>query len=442
MLKVNSKKVEAGDTFLALKSEYHDGHDYINEAIDNGAACIIASKGEYDVKTIITPDTRTYLANYLKELNLEKLERIKLIGIVGSRGKTCTGDLTCQLLNNLNVKTAFIGTNGFYLNGVYNKTKETTPDIYELYEMINQAIDNECEVIVIEISSKAIKQRHIEGIRFDMLVFTNFIAKETSKEEYLNSKIEPFKMLKKNGYAIINKNDNNYSCFALPQNSNIFYGPQDSDYPIIKLSSNYGNIKFNINQEEITIPLTYLNDMYNYAPAYIIAKLLHFNSESIASANLSLHSVEGRFESIKYKDSLIVIDYAYNHDSINNVIEETRALNPSKIITIIGQGGECHKEARPLIGKLVTEKSDYVIFTNDNPRHEDENEIINDITKDLTATNYEVILNRKEAIRKGISMLDVADILLILGKGHEDSQIIDGNAFPFKDKSEVIKAIK
>ena len=206
MLRVDSRKVKQGDTFLALTGPYTDGHDYINNAIDKGAVCIIATHGEYPVKTIIVEDTRTYLANYLKELYLQKIEKIKLIGIVGTSGKTTAGDLIYQLLNNLDTKTAYIGTNGFYINNKIKKISSSTPDLYELYELMNEAIDNECENIIIEVSSKAVKQRHIEGLRFDIVLFTNFIAHQRKdKEEYLNTKVELFKMIKKDGYAIINK---------------------------------------------------------------------------------------------------------------------------------------------------------------------------------------------------------------------------------------------
>lgn len=443
MLRVDSRKVKPGDTFLALKGPYTDGHDYINDAIDKGAACIIANHGEYSVKTIITEDTRTYLANYLKELNLEKLEKIKLIGIAGTSGKTTTGDTLYQLLNNLNIKTAYIGTNGFYLNGKVNKLSSTTPDLYEIYELINEAINNECEILIIETSSRAIKQRHIEGLRFDIAIFTNFIAhQKQDKEEYLNTKIELFKMIKKGGYAIINKKDPYYEYFALPQNKNIFYGTLDSDYPLRKINYNYNFTEFSLKNNKIKLPLIGPYDMYNYAPAYIIAELLNFTEEEIISATLSMHPIDGRFETIKYKEGLIIIDYAYNLDTINNVIKEAKKLAQNKIITVIGCGGERRKEKRPLIGKLVTENTDYVIFTSDNPRHENEEDIINDITKDLQTDNYLTIQNRKEAIKKAINMLEDKDILLILGKGHEDTQIIGSDEFPFKDRDEVMKIIK
>ncbi len=443
MLRVDSRKVEPGDTFLALTGPYTDGHDYINDAIDRGAACIIATHGEYSVKTIITEDTRTYLSNYLKELNLEKLEKIKLIGITGTTGKTVTGDLIYQLLNTLNMKTAYIGTNGFYIDGKIQKTSSSTPDIYEIYELINQAIDSECENIIIEASSKAMEQRHLEGLRFDIAIFTNFLAHQRKdKENYLNTKIELFKMLKKNGIAIINKKDPYYEYFALPQNTNIFYGTLDSDYPLRKISSNYNYTEFSLGQNRIKMPLIGPYNMYNYASAFIAVKTLGFDDETIISATLSLHPIDGRFESIKYKNSLIIIDYAYDIDTVNNVIKETKKIAQGRIITLIGCGGERRREKRPLIGKLVSENSDMAIFTTDNPRHENEEAIINDMIKDLNNDNYQVIISRKEAIKKGISLLENQDILLILGKGHEDSQIIGSDEFPFKDRDEVMKAIK
>lgn len=443
MLRVDSRKVMSGDTFLALIDPYTDGHDYIQEAIDKGAACIIASHGEYSVKTILVEDTRTYLANYLKELYLEKLNKIKLIGIVGTTGKTVTGNLIYQLLNNLNSKTACITTNGFYIDEKVEKISSSTPDLYELYELINKAIDNECENIVIEISSKAMKQRHLEGLKFDIAIFTNFIAHQRKdREDYLNTKVELFKMLKRSGIAIINKKDANYENFTLPQNKNILYGSLDSDYPIRKINANYNYTEFSINKNIIKIKLIGTNNILNYAPAYITAITLGYDEESIASATLTIHQVDGRFEGMEYKDNLIIIDYAYDLDTISSVLKEAKELAQGKIITIIGCGGERREEKRPLIGKLVTENSDLAIFTTDNPRHEDENKIIEDITKDIEKNNYIKLPNRKEAIKKGINMLENKDILLILGKGHEDTQIIGSDEFPFKDKDEVLKIIK
>ena len=441
MLRVNSKKIKPGDTFLALEGPYTNGHDYIDEAIDKGAACIIATHGEYPVKTIITEDTRTYLSNYLKELNLEKLEKLKLIAVSGTYGKTTTAGIIYQLLNNLNIKTASITTNGFTIDGKITKTSSSTPDIYELYELIGQAADAGCEVVIIETSSKAISERHIEGLRFDVAIFTNFIPNENN-DKYLQEKIEPFKMLKKTGYAIINNEDPYYEYFLLPQNTNILYGGQNSNYPLNIINVGYEYTEFTIKENTIKIPLAGKFYAYNYVPAYIIAKNMNIDEETLKSVSLSLHPVDGRFDTLKYKDSLIAIDYAYDLDTIKNIIQKTKEISKGKIITVIGSGGEHHQNQRPLIGKFLTENTDYVIFTTDNPRYENEEEIINDLTTNLTKDNFQKITNRKEAIKTGIGLLENEDVLLILGKGHEDYQIFGSDEFPFKDRDEELKNIK
>ncbi len=442
MLRVNSKEVNPGDTFLIL--ENNEASKYAEEAIDRGAACIISTDGEYSVKTIITPDTRTYLSNYLKELYFEKLDKIKIIGIVGTSGKTITGDITYQLLNNLGSKAAYIGTNGFYLNGEVTKTTATTPDIYEIYEYINKAIDNGCENIIIEISTSAIINRYIEGLRFDIIIFTNFIDNNDllEKQKYLNAKIEPFKMLKKSGTAIINKKDPYYQYFALPQNHNIFYGSLDSDYKVTSIGLTYDFTEFNINDKRVELPLLGSYNIYNYLAAFVTASILNYPDDAIINATQNLKQVDGRYQGIKSKDNLIIIDYAYDKDMIENVINCTKEFSRAKLITVIGLGGNKRQDQRSKIGKIVTKKSDYVIFTTDNPRYENPEDIINDMLKEVQTDNYEIVLSRKEAIKKGIEMLEESDILLVLGKGNEEFQIIENDKIPFKDYNEVIKYIK
>ena len=440
MLRVNSKEVTSGDTFLALTGPNTDGHDFIEDAIDRGAACIIAERGEYSVKTIIVNDTRTYLSNYLKEMYMEKLTKIKIIGISGTTGKTTTGDIMYQTLNNLNIKTAFLGTNGFYINNEKIDTDASTPDIYEMYDFINKAIDSECENIIIEVSSNAVNQRHIEGLRFDIAVFTNI--NDIQDEEYLNSKIEIFKMLKKDGIAIINKKDPNYKYFTFQQNNNIFYGTEDSDCKISNIGLTYDFTEFNLNDKYVRIPLIGSQNIYNFLPSYIIAKEFELSDEEIIESLDKLKQVDGRYQKIKNGDSLVIIDYAYDVKDVERIINLTKEFKKGKIITLIGCGGERREDQRPQIGQLVARQSDYVVFTSDNPRHEDANKILEEITKGTRKTNYEVIENRKEAIKTAISKLTEKDILLILGKGNEEYQEIDGDKFPFKDENEVLKYVK
>ena len=438
MLKINAQEINPGDTFLSLPGEEEEKKKQIEEAIDNGAACIITDKGEYEVKTILTPDTKTYLSNYLKELYLEKIENIRLIGIVGRSGKTLTQNLITQTLNNLNSKTAYLGEDEFYLNG---KIKKIDIDIYTIYESIGKALDNNCENIIIEISSENILKRQFEGLRFDILIYTNLIGKKIT-EEYINSKIEPFKMLKKDGYAIINKKDPYYEKFSLPQNNNIYYGTPDSDYKVSNINLTYDFIEFYLNDKKIKLPILGPYNVYNFLNAYIIAKLLNFQEEEIIESAKKLKPAEGRYQTVKNKDSLIIIDNAFDENRIKSIIKYTKEFSKGKIITLIGCDSNIEKKERSKIGNIVTSQADYSIFTSDNPRYENPEDIIEDMIKNVKTDNYEIIINRKEAIKKGINLLKNEDILLILGKGNEQYQIIGSDNFPMNDYNEVIKNIK
>lgn len=436
MLKVNSKEISNGDTYLSLPGEEKEKH--IKEAIDNGASCIITDKGEYEVKTILTPDTKTYLSNYLKELYLEKLDNIKIIGIVGETDKTLTQNIIAQTLNNLNSKTAYIKEDELYLDG---KTKRINADMYTIYESIGKAIDDNCKNIIIEITSENIRNRQYEGIRFDIVIYTNIIGKKVT-EEYINTIIEPFKMIKKNGYAIINKKDPYYEKFTLPQNHNIYYGTINSDYNVTNIILTYDYTEFSVNNIKIKLPIIGLHNIYNFINAYIIAKLLNFQDEDIIESANELKQVEGKFQTVKNKDSLIIIDNASSEKKIKNIIEYTKEFNKGKIITLLGCDSDTEKKERTKIGTIVTSTTDYVIFTSDNPRYEEPEDIIEDMTKKIKTDNYEIIINRKEAIKKGINLLKNEDILLILGKGNEQYQIIGSDQFPMNDYNEVKKYIK
>lgn len=436
MLKINPKEINPGDTFLSLPGE--DEERQIKEAIDKGAACIITDKGEYEVKTIITPDTKTYLSNYLKELYFEKIDNIRIIGIVGRAGKTLTQNLIAQTLNNLNSKTAYIGEDEFYLDG---KIKKIKADIYTIYESIGKAIDNNCENIIIEISSENIANRQFEGLRFDIVIYTNLIGKNIT-EEYINTIIEPFKMIKKDGYAIINKKDPYYEKFSLPQNHNIYYGTMDSDYRITDISLTYDYIEFSINDIKIELPLIGSYNIYNFLNAYIIAKLLNYKDEEIIESAKELKQVEGRYQTVKYKNSLIIIDNANDEAKIKSIIKYTKEFSKGKITTIIGCDSNIEKQERKKIGNIVTNNTDYTIFTSDNPRYEEPESIIEDMTKNIKTNNYEIVINRKEAIKKGVNLLKDEDILLILGKGKEEYQIIGNDEFTHSDYKEVMKNTK
>jgi len=450
MLKVNSKKIETGDTFIAIKSAVRDGHDFIEDAIDRGAACVIAEHGDYSVKTIIVPDTRVYLANYLKELYADKISKLKLVGVTGTNGKTTSAFFMFQLLNRLNIRSSYIGTIGFYLPEKSRPLVNTTPDLYDLYDMLVEAASDDCEVMAMEVSSQALDSRRLEGIKFDMACFTNLtqdhLDYHKTMEAYEQAKLILFNNIKRAGYAVINMDDEYGKDFVLEGNKNILFGNGNYEYKIsdIKLGNHSSTFKITNDGEtrEIMLPIPGTYNIYNYMNAYILCDKLNLDMDAVVRETLHLKAPTGRYQIVSNDKVSVIIDYAHTPDAVENIIKSVREYCKGRIFTLIGCGGDRDKTKRPIMGQIATRKSDYVIFTSDNPRTEDPNEILNDITKSLRKTNFEVVPDRKDAIKKAISLLEDKDILLVLGKGHEDYQIIGTDKFHLSDFEEVSKYVK
>ncbi len=448
-IKTDSRKVKKGDTFVALKTLNNDGHEYVEEAILNGAETVVVEHGLYSVNTLVVNDTKTYLIHILKERYYDQIKHLKLIGMTGTNGKTTTCYLIYEALCKLNKKVAYIGTIGFYANG--DKIKElnnTTPEINEMYEMLLYCTENNIEYVVMEVSSHALSMRRVEGLEFDYAIFSNLtkdhLDYHLDMKSYALAKQKLFSMLKENGKAIVNVDDDYKNYFLLKENNNITYGFLESDYQIIDYNIHTSGSKFKIKvkQEiELESPLLGKHNVYNILVMTIVLLNEGFMIEQVKSLMLELKAPTGRMDTIIYNTNRIIIDYAHTPDAVKNVINAVKELNPNHIYTIIGCGGNRDKTKRPEMAKIATDLSDYAIFTSDNPRLEDPNDIIDDMIKNLQNTNYETIVNRKNAIIKGIQKLENNDILLVLGKGHETYQIIGKEKLEFDDKQTVLEII-
>ena len=441
-IKDDSRKIKKGDTFIAIDK----GHEYIKDAIKAGAKKIINEENIYDIETLIVNDTRQYLADYLKIKFRKKLSKITLIGVTGTNGKTTTSYLIYQLFNIFNIKCAYIGTIGFYINNTVTNTNNTTPDLIDLYEMFEKALKENVKVIVMEVSSHALKLNRVLGIEYDYAIFTNLthdhLDFHKNLDEYKNAKKRLFNMLKNKKYAIINTDDQYSNDFILNKNSNITYG-LNGNYKILKYDLNIDKslieLKINKNLYHIELAIPCLYNIYNYLAAFIVLHKYGIKPKKIIEKTKLLKAPPGRMELIYSNDNNIFLDYAHTPDAVLNILKNVKIYKHNKIVTIIGCGGNRDKTKRPIMGKIATSNSDYVIFTNDNPRFENEKDIIKDITSNLTNNNYEIIFNREEAIKKGIELLTKNDILLILGKGHEKYQIIKNQKFAFDDKEIALK---
>lgn len=449
MLRTDSRKVCKGDVFLALKGVVTDGHDFIDMAIRNGASKIICEHGSYSVDTMVVPSTREYLASYLKDLYKDKFSKVKLLGITGTNGKTTSAYLIYQLLNKLGKKCAYIGTIGFYLNDTVRPLNNTTPDLMELYSLFDEAFNSGVSVIVMEVSSHALELGRVLGLSFDIVSFTNLtqdhLDVHKTFDNYIKAKQKLFGMVKDDGYAIVNVDDKYSDRFIISGNNNITYGINPSNYHIISYNLRINRTEFIMEVDEkkydVVIPIPGKYNIYNFLVALINVVKVGFDIDSVLGVIKDIKTPKGRFDIVNYNNNVIIVDYAHTPDAVLNILNAVNEYKEGKIYTVIGCGGDRDKSKRPLMGDIATRKSDYVIFTDDNPRSEKEEDIVNDIICNLNRDNYCVIYDRKSAIIKGIDLLNDKDILLILGKGHEDYQIIGKDRIHFDDKEVVLEYI-
>lgn len=450
-IKYNSKDIKKGDIFVALKTN-NDGHKYVNNAINNGASKVVVEYGEYDIETIKVNNTKEYLIDYLYKNYYDEIKDLKLIGITGTNGKTTTSMIIHNILNKLGIKCGYIGTNGFYINRFIKKLPNTTPEIIDIYELLIECKKEGCEYVCLETSSHGLIQNRLANLKFDYAVFTNLthehLGYHKNMENYAKAKQKLFNMLRNKKYAIINNDDNFRKYFIKEENNNILYGFNYSDYQITKYDINNKESLFTVSYKDkkynFKTNLLGKHNIYNCLVSIIVLNKIGFTFEKISKALINIEIPQGRMEKINYKNKSIIIDYAHTPDGIENVLKTARELTKNRIITVIGCGGGTgsDREKRPSMGNLVLSLSDLTIFTNDNPRNENPNQIIDDLLKEKINNNYIIELDRKNAIKKGIELLNDNDILMILGKGHEDYQIIGNKKIHFNDKETVINLLR
>lgn len=450
MIRTDSRKIVSGDTFVALRGISSDGHDYIEKAIQNGATKIIAEEGSYSVETVIVEDSRKYLEELLLSEYGYILDEMNIIGITGTNGKTTSCYLIYQALNKLNIPCSYIGTIGYYLDQKVKSLPNTSVDLADLYELLIDSYEKGYKHVALEVSSQGLAYGRLNGIKFNIAGFTNLTQDHLdfhhTMKGYALAKQQLFKQLKNNGKAIINVDDEYKEYFLLKDNHNITYGFNSSNYQIHnfkiyndKTTFNYSN---SLNSYMVKSDLVGKHNIYNLLLTISVLSELGIDSDKINSIIPLLQSPPGRMEKINFNNNLIIIDYAHTPDAISNIINSTKEFTEENIYVVFGCTGDRDKTKRPIMTKLVLDNCTKAIITIDDPHNEDPKQIVNDMTNNITNTNYEVILDRADAIEKGISLLKEKDTLLILGKGHEDVIIVGDKRIPFSDKTHVLNLIK
>ncbi len=448
-IKIDSRKVEKGDTFVAIKGANVNGHDFIEKAIANGASKVIISEDrQVPVEKVLVEDTKEYLKEYLVKTYAEEINKIHLIGVTGTNGKTTSCFLIYQLLQKLGKKVAYIGTIGYYFENEKVELPNTTPDILDLYDMILSAKSKGCDYVVMEVSSHALDYQRVAGLKYDVVAFTNLtqdhLDYHKTMENYLHAKLKILNHLKDNAVVVVNVDDEYGHYFAKGNYKSISF--TKGDYKVVSYHDNvattYVKFKFLNKEYEVDINLKNRFNIYNYLTALASVHNLGFNLDDIIKATKEIKAPKGRCEMVKVKEGLVVVDYAHTPDAVLKIITSFAEHKKGDIITIVGCGGDRDPKKRPIMGDIATKYSDYVIFTDDNPRTEDNKKIMQDILDGVTKDNYEVIYNRRQAIEKGISLIKKDTILLVLGKGHEDYQILGKEKVHFDDMEVILECAK
>lgn len=449
-IKIDSRRIQPGDTFVAIKGTTVDGHDYIDKAILNGATRVVVEHDvECSVEKLVVEDTNKWLTDYISDTYSKEANELNLIAVTGTNGKTTTAYLTYQILNKLGSKTAYIGTIGFYLPGEdFIEIPNTTPNILDLYDLILTAKEHGCKNVMMEVSSHALHQERVKGLNYKVAAFTNLTQDHLDYHKTMENYLEAKKLILKQleGTMLVNADDPCADSWINSYTNTKTYGLNGKDYKIDSYhDTEHGTyIKFSTKDKdyEVETNLRSTFNVYNYLTSLSLINNLGYSIEDIINVTPSIYPPKGRCEQIKVKDGEAVVDYAHTPDAVEKIVKAFSENKKGRIITIVGCGGDRDPKKRPIMGRIAAENSDHVIFTSDNPRTEDPELIMKDILVGVNTDNYEVELDRRKAIVKALDMINKNDVVLILGKGHEDYQILGHEKVHLDDAEEVRKYIE
>ncbi len=462
-IKDNSKKVIANDMFVAIKGFESDGHTCIPEAIENGAKVILVEQGKIDktmisnipddVTLLLAENTRYALAICACNFYKNPSRKFKLIGVTGTKGKTTTTYMIRDILVKQGLKVGLIGTVASYVNDQKIADNEnTTPESIKLQEIFSKMVDENCEVVVMEVSSQSLKLDRVAGCDFDIGIFTNFSEDHISEkehpdmEDYFNSKLKLFKMCKK---GFVNSDDVHTALVPklVPECQISTFGIDNYCNLLAKditVTNQYVDFKVKLGDrnERVKVSIPGRFSVYNSLAAIAVALQFGCSSENIKEALANIR-VSGRSELVDNKLGLtIMIDYAHTPESLEKILSSVAIYTKGRVISVFGCGGDRDKNKRPMMGGVSGRVADYTIITSDNPRTEDPETIVKDIEEGIKKTNgkYECIVDRKEAIKKAIKMANKKDIIILAGKGHEQYQEINKKRYPF-DECKIVNEI-
>ncbi len=456
-IQFDSRKVGVGDLFVATRGTTVDGHEFISNAIEQGAVAIVCEEipsgleQNRNITYIIVGDSQRTLGEMASAYFDNPSRKLILVGVTGTNGKTTIATLLYRLARRLGYRAGLLSTVCNYVEDKAIPSTHTTPDALALQELLHQMVESGCEYAFMEVSSHSIAQQRIAGLQFNGGIFTNLTRDHLdfhkTFENYRDTKKHFFDLLTDNCFAITNIDDENGITMVKDTKARVFtYSQQhlQADFFAQIQSEKISGMTLKINHSDILhTPLVGHFNVSNLLAIYSAALCLKYNKEQVLQELSTLSPVNGRFETIhSQKGWTAIVDYAHTPDAVENVINTIKEIKTSngRLLTVIGCGGNRDKGKRPQMAQIAFHGSDLLILTSDNPRDENPNDILKDMLDGLTENEREQVLvieDRAEAIEKACALAKGNDIVLVAGKGHENYQIIQGIKHHFDDHEQI-----
>ena len=456
-VQTDNRKIKPGDIFVCIQGANFDGHNFINSALEKGAALIVCREiNKKDIPYIKVKDSRKAAAVIARTVMLPEKITYTLIGITGTNGKTTTSLILYEALRNLGFRCGWIGTLGYYIEGKKFPSERTTPDIIELNEIFAQMIEAKVDYVVMEVSSHSLSLDRIYGVKFDYCLFSNLgydhLDFHQTLENYGKAKMSFFEQGAKDGsISVINTADSfgvQIRDMLKEKKAKVYsLGSNDAEFQYLDIKTDISKSSFKLVAENCEISVTSRLigsfNIQNLGLAALTLYALGFSPEEIHHSLQDIPPVKGRLERVENNCKIgIFIDYAHTPEAIENVLKAVEDLPHKRILTLMGTGGDRDKGKRPLMLKSALNHSDVVIISDDNPRSENPEAIIKDIVSSTDIfLPWWIIRNRQQAITSIIRLAQKEDIVLICGKGSEDYQEIEGIRHHFQDREETLKAL-
>jgi len=451
----DSRKVKQNTLFVAVKGFNTDGHKFILDAINRGAIAIILEDNKSipddifiheKVAKILVADSRKALAEVSGAFYKFPSQKIKLIGITGTNGKTTTSYFIKSILENAGEKTGLIGTIANYIGDKEIKSSLTTPESNDLNELFFEMYNEGCGYTVMEVSSHSLVLNRVYGLNFNSAVFTNITSDHldfhNTFENYFSAKKILFDSLGSSSFAVYNSDDKNGKEIIRDSKANfISYGTAtNSDFILKDIKYDLTGTTFTVEHKAVTFPVSTSLigqfNAYNACAAFAVCFVSGIKQENIIDGIKNTKQVPGRFEVIGIGKKKVVVDYSHTADSLEKALLAVKDIvkDSAQVYTVFGCGGNRDKTKRPVMGKIASELSDFVVITSDNPRFENPLTIIEDIKAGIAKDNFKVVENREEAIVYAIKNSEDNAVILVAGKGHENYQEINGIRNHFSDR--------